>query len=74
MPGQLTWQFGEKLKALGVTITNSEPDDSTHKDRRLVTGEAVVDPLPQMIRPTATAITTRVMRTCLRPLSPRDLF
>lgn len=38
MPGQLAWQFGEKLKALGVTLANSEPDGSTHKDRRLVTG------------------------------------
>lgn len=38
MPGHLTWQFGEKLKALGMTIANSEPDDSTHKDRKLLTG------------------------------------
>ena len=38
MPGHLTWQFGEKLQALGVTIANSEPDESTHKDRRLLTG------------------------------------
>ena len=38
MPGHLTWQFGEKLKALGVTIANSEPDDSTRKDRKLLTG------------------------------------
>lgn len=38
MPGHLTWQFGEKLKALGVTISNSEPDNSTYKDRKLLTG------------------------------------
>ena len=38
MPGHLTWQFGEKLQALGVTIANSEPDESTHKDRKLLTG------------------------------------
>ena len=38
MPGRLTWHFGEKLKELGVTILNSEPDDTTHKDRKLMTG------------------------------------
>lgn len=38
MPGHLTWHFGEKLKALGVTIVNTEPDKSTYKDRKLVTG------------------------------------
>jgi molecular chaperone Hsp31 and glyoxalase 3 len=38
LPGQLTWRFGEKLQALGVTIVNSEPDASTYKDRKLVTG------------------------------------
>lgn len=38
MPGHLTWHFGEKLKALGVTIANTEPDKSTHVDRRLITG------------------------------------
>lgn len=38
MPGHLTWAFGEKLKALGVSIANSEPDASTHKDRKLLTG------------------------------------
>lgn len=38
MPGHLTWQFGEKLKALGVTVANSDADESTHKDRKLVTG------------------------------------
>lgn len=38
MPGHLTWHFGEKLKALGLTIANTEPDKSTHKDRKLLTG------------------------------------
>lgn len=38
MPGQLTWHFGEKLKALGVTIANTEPDKSVHKDRKVLTG------------------------------------
>ncbi len=38
MPGQLTWHFGGKLQALGVTIMNTEPNDATHKDRRLMTG------------------------------------
>ena len=38
MPGPLAWQFGERLEALGVTIANREPDASTHKDRRLLTG------------------------------------
>ena len=38
LPGHLTWQFGERLKALGVTIANSEPDGSIHQDRKLLTG------------------------------------
>lgn len=38
LPGQLTWQFGEKLHALGVTVANTEPDESTCKDRKLLTG------------------------------------
>ena len=38
IPGPLTWQFGEKLKALGVTIANSDPDASTWQDRKLLTG------------------------------------
>ena len=38
MPGHLTWHFGERLKALGVTIVNTDPDKSTYKDRRLLTG------------------------------------
>ncbi len=38
LPGQLTWQFGEKLQELGVNIANSEPDESTKVDRKLLTG------------------------------------
>ena len=38
MPGHLPWQFGAKLKELGVTIANSEPDESVRKDRKLLTG------------------------------------
>ena len=38
MPGHLTWHFGEKLKALGVTILNSEVSDATHRDRKVLTG------------------------------------
>ena len=38
LPGKLTWQFGERLQALGVAIANSEPDESMQKDRRLLTG------------------------------------
>lgn len=38
LPGQLTWHFGERLKAAGVSILNSLPDDSTHKDRKVLTG------------------------------------
>ena len=40
MPGHLTWHFGERLKALGVTILNTEVDKSTHKDRKLLTGSS----------------------------------
>ncbi|MET4897832.1 hypothetical protein RN629_11845 [Sphingomonadaceae bacterium jetA1] len=38
MPSDLTWSFGEKLKALGVTLANSEPDASTHQHRKLLIG------------------------------------
>ena len=38
MPGQLTWHFGEKLTQLGVQILNTDPDESTHKDRKVLTG------------------------------------
>lgn len=40
MPGQLTWHFGERLTALGVTILNDQPTGATHRDRRLLTGDS----------------------------------
>ncbi len=38
MPGHMPWKFGEKLKALGVTIINKKADDTCHMDRKLITG------------------------------------
>jgi molecular chaperone Hsp31 and glyoxalase 3 len=38
MPGHMTWKFGEKLNALGVTIINTKADNSCFLDRRLITG------------------------------------
>ncbi|MEH6345952.1 MAG: glyoxalase III HchA [Bermanella sp.] len=38
MPGHMPWKFGEKLNALGVTITNTKADNSCFLDRRLITG------------------------------------
>ena len=38
MPGHMPWKFGEKLKALGVTIINTKADNSCFLDRRLITG------------------------------------
>ena len=40
MPGHLSWHFGEKLKALGVTILNTEPTGAVHADRKLLTGDS----------------------------------
>lgn len=40
MPGHLTWHFGEKLKALGVDIVNSDMSGMTHRDRKLLTGDS----------------------------------
>lgn len=40
MPGHLTWHFGEKLKALGVNIMNTEPTGATHQDRKVLTGDS----------------------------------
>ncbi|WP_313666073.1 MULTISPECIES: hypothetical protein [Shinella] len=34
MQGHLTWHFGERQKALGLTIANTDPDKSTHLDPR----------------------------------------
>lgn len=38
LPGPLPWHFGERLKSMGVTILNTEPDNATHRDRKLITG------------------------------------
>lgn len=38
MPGYLTWEFGKKLKELGVEIVNKKADNSCFKDRNLITG------------------------------------
>lgn len=38
MPGQLTWNFGTKLKELGVTIVNKKADKTCYADRKLITG------------------------------------
>lgn len=40
MPGQLTWKFGEKLKALGFEIINTDISGAVHQDRRLLTGDS----------------------------------
>ena len=38
MPGHMPWKFGERLRNLGVTIVNAEADNTTHMDRKLITG------------------------------------
>ena len=38
MPGHMPWKFGEKLNNLGVTIINTEADNTCHVDRKLITG------------------------------------
>lgn len=38
LPGKLTWQFGERLENLGVSIINKKADRSCHADRKLITG------------------------------------
>jgi molecular chaperone Hsp31 and glyoxalase 3 len=40
MPGHLTWQFGEKLKAMGVEIINDGISGAVHQDRKLLTGDS----------------------------------
>ncbi len=40
MPGGLTWFFGEKLKADGITIVNSDISGATHQDRKVITGDS----------------------------------
>lgn len=38
MPGKMPWKFGEKLNNLGVTVINTEADNSVYIDRKLITG------------------------------------
>jgi molecular chaperone Hsp31 and glyoxalase 3 len=38
MPGHMPWKFGEKLKAVGVEISNSKADTTCHIDRHLISG------------------------------------
>ncbi|MDR2332221.1 MAG: protein deglycase HchA [Burkholderiaceae bacterium] len=40
MPGGLTWFFGEKLRAQGVSIVNGDVTGATHQDRKLITGDS----------------------------------
>ncbi len=40
MPGHLTWKFGEKLKALGFEILNTDISGRVHRDRRMLTGDS----------------------------------
>jgi molecular chaperone Hsp31 and glyoxalase 3 len=40
MPGHLTWAFGEKLKALGFEIVNTDISGMTHQDRKMLTGDS----------------------------------
>lgn len=40
MPGHLTWKFGEKLKAIGFQIVNTDISGATHRDRKMLTGDS----------------------------------
>ncbi|TVP87878.1 MAG: protein deglycase HchA [Pseudomonadaceae bacterium] len=50
MPGHLTWKFGERLKASGFEIINSDMTGAVHKDRKLLTGDSPLagNPLGQL--------------------------
>ena len=37
-PGAMPWIYGKKLNDLGVTIINTEADNTVHIDRKLITG------------------------------------
>ncbi len=39
LPGEMPWYFGEKLEALGMTITNKLATGHTHQDRNLISGD-----------------------------------
>lgn len=40
MPGQLTWFYGERLEALGMTFRNTDVTGAVHRDRKLLTGDS----------------------------------
>ncbi|WP_445115866.1 glyoxalase III HchA [Acinetobacter sp. WZC-1] len=40
IPGPMPWLVGERLKALGVEILNSDITGKCHQDRRLITGDS----------------------------------
>lgn len=40
MPGGLTWFFGERLKAMGMTLVNDDITGATHQDRKVITGDS----------------------------------
>lgn len=40
MPGHLTWFFGEKLKAMGITLLNDGITGAVHQDRKVLTGDS----------------------------------
>lgn len=40
LPGELPWHYGEKLKALGVDILNTDITGACFTDRKLVTGDS----------------------------------
>lgn len=40
MPGPMPWFIGERLKALGIEIVNSDITGMTHQDRKLITGDS----------------------------------
>jgi D-lactate dehydratase / protein deglycase len=42
LPGHMTYELGEELRKLGLTIVNKKADDTCHIDRNLITGASPV--------------------------------
>ncbi|MGL5789466.1 MAG: hypothetical protein ACRCXV_06255, partial [Bacteroidales bacterium] len=40
VPGDLPWYYGEKLKALGVDILNTDITGACNVDRKLISGDS----------------------------------
>lgn len=40
MPGHLTWKFGERLKAIGFEIMNTDISGAVYQDGRMLTGDS----------------------------------